>query len=274
MSRVLKKGENRITQAFSSAHKAVDIGRTHLTETVIAHSDGRVVFCQKGHKNNKSATGNASYGNCVRIDHGDGYSTLYAHLASVAVSLGQRVKKGDTLGTMGNTGRSFGMHLHFEVRKDNRHVDPTAYLDADLPLSTRHVHYRAYTDRWWPEVTDCGDGADGYAGVHGRPLTAVMATVDEGTLRYRVHLLGGGWLPWVENDTDFAGIRGRRVDALQMQLVGVPDYEVRYRVSPLHNNRWYAWCEGLTDQTGDGYAGVIGTPIDGVQMCLVRKGDA
>ena len=83
-SRVLQKGKNRITQGYKDSHRAVDLGREHITgEPVTAHTAGVVVFCQTGQKNNKGSTGNASYGNCVRIDHGYGVHTLYAHLATV-----------------------------------------------------------------------------------------------------------------------------------------------------------------------------------------------
>lgn len=272
-SRVLQKGKNRITQGYKSGHKAVDLGREHVTgEPVIAHSAGKVVFCQTGQKNNKGAKGNASYGNCVRIDHGHGYSTLYAHLATVKVKHGQVVKQGQVIGTMGNTGNSYGMHLHVEVRKDNKHLNPTPYLEADLPLpAVPHVTYMAYTNRWWPEVTDCNDtNADGYAGVYGATMTALMAKAEVGTLRYRVHRLGKGWLPWVENYEDYAGVRGDAIDAVQMELLGAPGYQVRYRVSPTAGNGWYGWCTGLSDSTGDGYAGVLGKPIDCIQIGITE----
>lgn len=276
-SRILQKGKNRITQGYGAGHKAVDIGRSHLTgEPVVAHSAGMVVFCQTGQKNNKGAKGNASYGNCVKIDHGGGYSTLYAHLAAVTVKLGRPVLAGQVIGTMGNTGNSFGMHLHFEVRKDNKHINPTPYLEAPLPLpkdEPPRLSYRAYTGKWLPWVTDGNENrADTYAGIHGKNITALMAAPTRGTLRYRVHLVGRGWLPWVVNDTDFAGIRGKAMDAVQMQLIGAEGYEVKYRVSPSGGRGWYGWCTGLSDKTGDGYAGVFGKPIDGVQAEIVRKG--
>lgn len=277
-SRILQKGINKITQGFSSGHKAVDIGRTHITgEPIIAHAAGKVIFCQTGHKNNKKATGNASYGNCVKIDHGNGYSTLYAHLATVSVKLGQQVLAGQVIGTMGNTGRSFGMHLHFEVRRDNKHIDPTPYLEADLPLPESeegeiNVTYQTYTGKWLPKVTDCNDvNANGYAGIVGKNMTALIAKSTVGTLRYRVHRLGKGWLPWVENDTDHAGVRGCAIDAVQMQLIGADGYEVKYRVSPTANSGWYGWCTGLSDKTGDGYAGVLGKAIDCIQIKVVKK---
>lgn len=265
-SRILQKGKNRITQGYGAGHKAVDLGREHLTgEPVIAHSAGKVIFCQTGHKNNKGAKGNASYGNCVKLDHGHGYSTLYAHLTTVKVKNGETVTKGQVIGTMGNTGNSYGMHLHFEVRKDNKHINPTPYLEADLPLpkdDTPHVTYKVYTNKWLPE---------GCEGIDGKNITAIMAKPSTGVLQYRVHLVGKGWLPWVKNDTDFAGVRGKAMDALQMKLSGLDGYDIRYRVSPAANKGWYGWCVGLTDATGDGYAGVFGKPIDAVQMYLVKK---
>ncbi len=275
-SRILQKGKNRITQGYGVGHKAVDLGREHLTgEPIIAHSAGKVVFCQTGHKNNKGAKGNASYGNCVKIDHGHGYSTLYAHLATVNVKNGEKVAKGQALGTMGNTGNSYGMHLHFEVRLDNNHIDPTPYLEADLPLpkdDKMHVAYKVYTNKWLPEVVDCNDkDTNGYAGINGKKMTALIAKPTKGHLEYRVHLLGKGWLPFVRNDEDHAGVRGKAIDAVQMRLVGADGYEVQYRVSPTANNGWYGWCTGLSDATGDGYAGVFGKPIDCIQIKIVKK---
>ena len=277
-SRVLKTGENQITQGYKAAtHKAVDLVKyKSQLDTIIAHSDGRVIFCQTGQKNNTNATGSASYGNCVKIDHGNGYCTLYAHLATVSVKNGATVKKGQKLGTMGNTGRSFGAHLHFELWEGSTRIDPTPYLEADLPTGKKddkvHVTYKAYTNKWWPEVVDCNDTtANGYAGVQGRNMTALMAKPDKGTLRYRVHLVGRGWLPWVDNYEDYAGIRGKNIDAVQMQLIGLDGYEVKYRVSPSANKGWYGWCTGLTDATGDGYAGVFGRPVDCIQIKIVKK---
>ena len=271
--RVLQKGVTRITQAYSNNHKAVDLGRSHLTgEPVIAHSDGAVIFCQTGQKNNQNATGNASYGNCVKIDHGNGYATLYAHLAKVNVKKGDAVKQGQVIGTMGNTGRSFGMHLHFEVRKDNVRIDPTPYLEADLPLANANVTYKVYTNRWLTEVKNCNDvNANGYAGINGTSMTALMAKPSVGSLKYRVHLLKEKrWLPWVTDNTDYAGNYGEQIDAVQMQLIGADGYEVQYRVSPTNSKKWYGWCTGLKDGTGDGYAGVFGKPIDCIQCKIVK----
>ena len=282
-SRVLETGSNQITQKFSTSHKALDlVKQKSQLDNIISHSDGKVIFCQTGHKNNKRASGNASYGNCVKIDHGNGYTTLYAHLNSVSVKLGSTVKQGQVIGSMGNTGRSFGAHLHFEVRKNNVHVDPTPYLNADLPKAVAvkepDVKYRAYAGKWYGEVTNYNEkNASGYAGVQAKNMTALSAYTTAGNLLYRVHLLGKGWLPWVDasnikdSKNGYAGVKGKKIDAVQMKLEGIEGYEVKYRVSPAKNKNWYGWCLGTKDATGDGYAGVFGNPIDCIQIDIVKK---
>jgi murein DD-endopeptidase MepM/ murein hydrolase activator NlpD len=64
----------------------------------------------------------------VVLNHGGGIVTMYAHCQSVAVKKGQPVKRGDVVGAVGNTGRSTTNHLHFEIRKDGKAVNPIPYL--------------------------------------------------------------------------------------------------------------------------------------------------
>ena len=71
---------------------------------------------------------NSGYGNYVIIDHGNGYTTLYAHMNSVFVEPGETVSRGQQVGTMGNTGNSTGPHLHFEIRYNDVPYSPTGYL--------------------------------------------------------------------------------------------------------------------------------------------------
>jgi murein DD-endopeptidase MepM/ murein hydrolase activator NlpD len=68
------------------------------------------------------------YGIMVIVDHGNGYQTLYAHLSKLRVSYGDYVKQGDQIGVMGNTGRSTGPHLHFEVRKGSTRQNPLNHV--------------------------------------------------------------------------------------------------------------------------------------------------
>lgn len=72
------------------------------------------------------------YGKLVEINHGNGYKTRYAHSAEIKVKLGDVVRKGDVIAAMGSSGRSTGPHVHFEVYKNGRTVDPAAYLHRTL----------------------------------------------------------------------------------------------------------------------------------------------
>jgi len=74
----------------------------------------------------KNDTG--GYGNVITINHGYGYKTLYAHLATFKVKIGQEIKKGDTIATVGNSGNSTGYHLHYEVIKNRIKVNPAYYI--------------------------------------------------------------------------------------------------------------------------------------------------
>ena len=68
------------------------------------------------------------YGNTVILDHGEGISTLYGHLATIRVQSGDTVPAGEVIGTIGRTGNATTNHLHFELRVDGEAVDPTPYL--------------------------------------------------------------------------------------------------------------------------------------------------
>ena len=111
-----------ITQGYyyndGSIHRAIDM-RAIVGTPVAASEDGEATIVY--HWNGVRTQGDTnSYGNMVKIKHdnwkGGSVETLYAHLNSTNVKVGQKVKKGDIIGYSGNTGNSFGAHLHFEVR--------------------------------------------------------------------------------------------------------------------------------------------------------------
>lgn len=146
MNRVLKNYDYNVMSKYGmrtvngkqKMHNGIDItaiknGKNDV-DGIVAHSDGVVVAIATGKSNNKGSTGLESYGNYVKIKHKNGYYTLYAHLKKVYVEKSQTVTKGQEIGFMGNTGNSYGAHLHFEVRNQyDKRIDPTYYLDNDLP---------------------------------------------------------------------------------------------------------------------------------------------
>lgn len=109
----------RITQGYSWYHKGIDIASSGLSN-VLASDAGTVVVA--------GWSSPWAYGNRVIVDHGNGFSTLYAHLSSIAVSPGDRVGKGQVIGRVGSTGRSTGPHLHLEIRQNGVAQNPLGYL--------------------------------------------------------------------------------------------------------------------------------------------------
>ncbi len=108
-------------------HSGVDFRGKYGTD-VLATADGKVI----------KAGRNGSFGLFVQVDHGNGYSTCFAHLSKYTVKKGERVRRGQTVGKIGSSGRSTGPHLHYELRYNNKPVNPTKFLKvADLSfLST------------------------------------------------------------------------------------------------------------------------------------------
>ncbi len=98
-------------------HSGVDIASPKGT-AFTAMADGVVTWSGK----------RAGYGNMVEIDHGDGRSTRYGHASALLVAKGDYVKKGQKIGLVGSTGRSTGPHLHFEVLKNGKQINPKQYL--------------------------------------------------------------------------------------------------------------------------------------------------
>ena len=138
-SEVVEDAYSKITQRYGvNGHGGTDIGWSiSPTEPIYSAGDGTVVEVQTGYGNAPGSQGNASYGNYVKIQHADGTYTLYAHLSSVNVAQGDTVKGGEQIGNMGNTGNSYGNHLHFEVRdSNNQRMDSTAFLEGDLNPSS------------------------------------------------------------------------------------------------------------------------------------------
>ena len=109
-----------VTQRFWSGHPGIDIG-SWTGAPVKAVDGGHVVVAQTGW--------NSGYGNHVIIDHGNGFASLYAHLSSFYVRVGENVTQGQQIGAVGNTGNSTGPHLHLEIRYQGSPRNPFSYLN-------------------------------------------------------------------------------------------------------------------------------------------------
>ncbi|OOG67328.1 hypothetical protein B0E45_21930 [Sinorhizobium sp. A49] len=94
----------------------------------------RIRATAPGTVTNAGQTG--GYGNMVEIDHGNGVASRYAHLSTVLVKVGDRIKAGDVVAKSGNTGRSTGPHLHYEIRLNGQAVDPMRFLNAGSKLAS------------------------------------------------------------------------------------------------------------------------------------------
>ena len=104
---------------WGTMHYGTDMAAKHGS-AILATADGVINFAgwEKG------------YGKLIKIKHDFGYETRYAHLSKISVSVGQRISQGDRIGKMGNTGRSTGTHLHYEIRRNGKPINPMKYIRA------------------------------------------------------------------------------------------------------------------------------------------------
>ncbi len=103
-------------------HEGVDFSAPVGTE-IYSTGDGTVINISKSKR---------AYGHSIMIDHGFGYETFYAHCDKIHVKKGQKVKRGQVIGTVGNTGKSNAPHLHYEVKKNGKSIDPINFFFNDI----------------------------------------------------------------------------------------------------------------------------------------------
>lgn len=126
-----------ITGVRGTFHRGIDYTGAD-DNTIVAAAAGKIRFLD----NSPTRTG---FGRYIIITHDNGYETVYAHLASISVKLGQRVKQGQKIGVKGTTGNSTGMHLHFEMSKGRwvntyaNNVDPLPFIDDPEIRATQSV---------------------------------------------------------------------------------------------------------------------------------------
>ena len=142
------------------------------------------------------------------------------------------------------------------------------------------ITYRVRTGgKWLPAVTDLND----FAGINGKAITDVAIKVSKGSVKYRVHIKGGGWLPYVtgydtsDHNNGYAG-NGKVIDAIEVYYNTPSDLKnslgyylkAKYRVSPVNANYYSYQYDNEKGNGQDGYAGAFGKSIDRVQIVLAK----
>ncbi|HVR61596.1 MAG TPA: peptidoglycan DD-metalloendopeptidase family protein [Polyangia bacterium] len=118
-----------VTSGFGPRIHPIDGGSKYHTGIDLRAPEGSpILAAESGVVKNAGQRG--GYGNAVEIDHGGGLTTLYGHASELLVTPGEKVKEGQAIARAGSTGHATGPHLHFEVRVDDRPVDPTRALNA------------------------------------------------------------------------------------------------------------------------------------------------
>lgn len=260
MSRVLIESEKRITGKFSRTHLGLDLGfrRNEQENIVTAHSAGKVIKVIDNKNPNPGSRGEASYGNFVLIDHGNGYKTRYAHLKknSIKVKLNDWVEEGTALGIIGDSGNAYGRHLHFEVHKNNVRINPEPFLNKDFVTLAKYQAHDA-VHGWHSNVpikNNPSENNSEYAGLFGYAIDAI--SMDDYT--YRTHdKIKNIWLPWVKGRNDYAGNLGNAIDGIQIK-------DVTYRAH-LKDSTWLPWVNTVSENN-NGYAGIYGKEIDAYQI--------
>lgn len=270
------KGKFKVTQQYKgSVHDGLDlVGITN--KYVYSTVDGVVEKAGWENVLNKKQ----GFGLYVRIkQNGSTDKYYFGHLSEIKVKVGDKVIVGTLLGVEGNTGYSFGSHCHYCVRGNGSKAQirdvcaisgiPNAIgtYESDMGKSIKpDVFYCVRTGgRWLPTVKNLED----FAGIKGKAITDIAIKVTSGSIKYRVHICGGGWLPYVtgfdiyNGKNGYAG-NGKPIDAIEVIYEG--DKTAYYRVSPVGKN-YFDWQKDNQSVNGqDGYAGLFGKKIDRLQI--------
>ena len=275
------KGKFKVTQEYKGAtHDGLDMVGLE-SKNIYSTVDG--VVERAGWED--AFNHQKGFGIYVRIKQNGSEDRYYfGHLSTVSVKVGQSVKTGDLIGVEGNTGHSTGSHCHYCVRgsaskSQIKNISDISGIPNKLGIyndnndeeeNTVDVFYRVKSGgRWLSEVKNTED----FAGIVGKAITDVAIKVTKGSVRYRVHIYKGGWLPYVTgyNVTDFkngyAG-NGKAIDAVEILYEGDCGKVAQYRVAPI-KKAYFSWQKNNQKAGGqDGYAGIFGIKIDKLQISI------
>lgn len=159
----------------------------------------------------------------------------------------------------GNSSYWTNPYEYFGVTK----AEVAKYTGGEVPSENVYITYQIWDDvknAWLPNVTNSND----FAGVFGHDVCCIYANANIGNVYYKVHVKGSNWLPEVMNRNDFAGLYNKPIDGFMIKSNKV---SLKYRVHIRRENRWLGWVTGYnTDDGINGFAGIIGQEIDGIQI--------
>ena len=240
-------------------YSMVKLGKTKLTE--IAEK-----FCETIKRNNYKA---GVYANLNWFNNYLDYKKLKAKYSIWLAQYNDKAEIDCDIWQNSSSGRVNGYNGRLDT---NVIYNDNILGKSDTKVEKPTLTYRVYADgKWYNEVK----GLSNVAGRSKQAISAVAVKVSAGKLCYRVHLLNGDWLPWVDgydikdDINGYAGIKGKVIDAIQVEFSGVGDYKATYRARKQGKNKFMPYQHNTEHDTEqDGYAGVFDTKIDGLQITL------
>ena len=255
------KGKSFDLPIYYDLEDSSQIGLGKSTLTAIAER-----FCNTLKRNNYKV---GVYANLNWFNNYLDYKKLKAKYSIWLAQYNDRAELNCDIWQNSSSGRVSGYNgrLDTNVIYDEDIFSGKSYTKVEKPTLT----YRVFADhKWYSEVK----GLSNIAGRSKQAISAIALNVSRGKIRYRVHLLNGDWLPWVtgyninDNRNGFAGIKEKVIDAIQVEFSGVGDYKATYRARKQGAGFWDWQHNTEKDSSQDGYAGLFGTKIDGVQITL------
>lgn len=255
------KGKSFDFPVYYDLEDSSQIGLGKSTLTAIAER-----FCDTLKRNNYKA---GVYANLNWFNNYLNYNRLKGKYSVWLAQYNDRAELDCDIWQNSSSGRVNGYNGRLDT---NIVYDESLFNCADKNTSEKpSLTYRVFADhKWYSEVK----GLSNIAGRKKQAISAVAVKVSKGNIKYRVHLLNGDWLPWVDgydikdDINGYAGIKGKVIDGLQVEFEGVGDYKATYRVRKQGAGFWDWQHNTEKDSSQDGYAGVFDTKIDGLQITL------
>lgn len=241
-----------------------DSSQLHLGKTKITEIAER--FCETVKENGYRA---GVYANLNWFNNYFDYKRLKSKYSIWLAQYNDKAELDCDIWQNSSTGRVSGYSGNIDT---NVIYNDNIFGKSESKVAKPTLTYRVFADgKWYSEVK----GLSNVAGRKKQAISAIALKVSKGKTRYRVHLLNGDWLPWVngydisDSDNGYAGIKGKVIDAVQVEFEGVGNYKATYRVRKQGKSSFFDWqYNSEQDSSQDGYAGLFGNKIDGLQITL------